>query len=41
MSPNIYQENGESWMDDPINGTTWHVPSNEPCEEIDNWINNT
>lgn len=35
----IYEEKGEHFIDDRINGVDWHRPSDEPNEEIDNWMN--
>jgi hypothetical protein len=36
-----YEENGEEWLDDHINGVTWHRPSDReednPLDENGHW----
>jgi len=38
----VYEENDEEWLDDWINGVTWHRPDTYPSEdsETENWLKN-
>jgi len=34
----VFSEDNEEWLDDPINGCTWHRPDYEDDDEIARWL---